>query len=330
MDANANREYANGVFTLLFDDIERLLSLYNALSGNNLPPDTPVKIVTLKDVLFKKRRNDIAFVIEDKFVILVEHQSTINENMPLRLLIYVARLYEKLIENKAIYKMNLLKIPKPDFIVLYNGTDPFPKERTLRLSDAFKEHPEALAGLGGSLELDVRVLNINEGYNVDIVQRSEELFGYVKFISKVRKNRGIGMELDAAINEAVHDCINEGILAEFFEQHASEVRNMLTEEWNDEAAQKVAMEEGEEIGEKKGIEKGKEIGREEGKEIGREEGKEIGREEGKELGVGISAEIIPALIKQEPIEDISVKYNVSIEKVKDLQSALAMYVAEPH
>ena len=126
----ANREYKNSVFTTLFNDESNLLSLYNAVSGSELPLDTPLEIATLEDVLFTDRRNDIAFVLEDKIVILLEHQSTINENMPLRMLIYIARVYEKLIDNEAIYKKKLLKIPKPDFIVLYNGTDPFPDERS--------------------------------------------------------------------------------------------------------------------------------------------------------------------------------------------------------
>ena len=83
--------------------------------------------------------------------------------MPLHLSIYEARLYEILIENDAIYKSKLLKIPKPDFIVLYNGLDEFPDEKTLRLSDAYMEMPEAFLKFSGFLKLEVRVVNINEG-----------------------------------------------------------------------------------------------------------------------------------------------------------------------
>jgi hypothetical protein len=86
----------------LFNDAEKLLSLYNAVSGSVLPSNTPVEIATLEDVLFNDRRNDVAFVLDDKIVILIEHQSSISANMPLRLLIYIARIYEKLIDNKAV------------------------------------------------------------------------------------------------------------------------------------------------------------------------------------------------------------------------------------
>ena len=84
---SVNREYKNSLFTTLFNDAEKLLSLYNALSGSNLPPGTPVEIATLEDVLFNYRRNDVAFVLDDRIVILIEHQSSISANMPLRLLI---------------------------------------------------------------------------------------------------------------------------------------------------------------------------------------------------------------------------------------------------
>ena len=232
----ANREYKNSVFTTLFNEPDKLLSLYNAVSGNSLPTNTPIEIATLDDVLFTGRYNDIAFVLDDKIVVLIEHQSSINDNMPLRLLIYIARVYEKLIENDAVYMRKILKIPKPDFIVLYNGGDPFPDEKTLRLSEAYMEHPDALVGFGGSLELEARIVNINEGRNEAIVKKCEELHGYVRFVGKVRSNINAGMELTDAIAKAVKDCEAEGILEDFLKSHSSEVINMLTAEWNIERA----------------------------------------------------------------------------------------------
>lgn len=92
----ANRKYKDNVFRMLFKEKDKLISLYNALSGNNLPPDTSVEISTLFGVLYNRWRNDLSFVINGRLVILVEHQSSINENMPLRFFIYMARVYEKL------------------------------------------------------------------------------------------------------------------------------------------------------------------------------------------------------------------------------------------
>ena len=94
-------------------------------------------------------------MINGKLIVLVEHQSTINENMPLRFLDYVVRLYEKIVPQKSRYKMNLVHIPTPEFYVFYNGTDPYPDIKTLRLSDAYiKEQAKP------QLELTVDVYNI--------------------------------------------------------------------------------------------------------------------------------------------------------------------------
>jgi hypothetical protein len=252
---SVKREYKNNIFNTLFNDAEKLLSLYNAVTGSNLPLDTSIKIATLDDVLFISWRNDVAFVLNDRIVVLVEHQSSICANMPLRLLLYLARVYEKIIEKNAIYRSTLLKIPKPDFIVLYNGLDEFPDEITLRLSDAYMKIPETLAGFGGSLELEVRVLNINEGRNEAIVKKSEELYGYVRFIGKAREYLKAGLDSTTALTIASNDCIKEDILSDYLKEHASEVINMLTAEWDINEAQKVWKEEGREEGREEGMEK---------------------------------------------------------------------------
>ena len=298
---NTNREYKNSVFISLYEDNEKLLSLYNALTGSKLSLEIFVKIVTLTNVLFTKSRNDIAFVLGDKIVVLIEHQSTICQNMPLRLLIYLSRIYEKIVDNDAVYKNKLLKIPKPDFIVLYNGTDPFPDEKVLKLSDAFMEHPQGAqaAGLEGSLELKVRVLNINEGRNETIVNRCETLSGYVKFIGKVRFNLEAGLDLTDAATKAVKDCIEEGILAEYLKAHASEVINMLTTEWELERARKVWEEEA------------REDGWEEGRVVGREEGRVVGREE------GLRETVLEMKKENFPDEVIARITKLSMEKIKE-------------
>jgi hypothetical protein len=192
------------------------------------------------------QQNDIAFILGDTIVVLIEHQSSTNENMPLRLLIYIARVYELIVDHRAMYKKKLLKIPKPEFIVLYNSADDFPSEKTLRLSDAFMD--ATTAGPGGILELTVRVVNINKGKNQPTISNSENLSGYVEFIALVRKYLKSGLELAGAITRSVKDCINQDILADFLKKHASAVINMLTAEFDINVAKEVAREEGIEIG----------------------------------------------------------------------------------
>ncbi|MDR2670124.1 MAG: Rpn family recombination-promoting nuclease/putative transposase [Oscillospiraceae bacterium] len=245
----ANKRYKDSVFTLLFGEPDKMLELYNALSGTNLPPDTPVVDATLEDALFMDRCNDLAFVIGDKIVVCLEHQSTINENLPLRLLIYIARVYERIIENKAIYRTRLIKIPKPEFYVLYNGTEDFPDKKTLRLSDAFKDDVRR----GGLLDLEVTIYNVGAGRNREIVARSESLNGYAVFTERVRQYHAAGLSLEEAIKKAVDDCVADGILVDFLNNRSSEVRNMLFTEFKLDDAIEVWREEWFEEGVEKGI-----------------------------------------------------------------------------
>ncbi|MDR2701439.1 MAG: Rpn family recombination-promoting nuclease/putative transposase [Spirochaetaceae bacterium] len=259
-----NSKYKDSVFSFIFNNPDTLRELYSALKGVSLPPDLPVTINTLQNVLFMELINDISFQIGGKLVVLIEHQSTINPNMALRLLMYIARVYEKIIGDRGIYTTQLIPIPRPEFFVLYNGTAPYPDEQVLRLSDAF-EKPD-IPGLSEKavLELEVRVLNINEGRNGAIAQRCRKLAEYSAFIGKVRSFEKELKDKEAAMEAAIRYCREHDILKEFLEQNGAEVMNMLITEWNTEEAKDVWYEEGMERGREEGLERGMERGREEG------------------------------------------------------------------
>jgi len=237
LDAVPNRNHKNSVFTLLFSEPKTTLELYNAVTGQNYPPDTKIEIVTLSNALFKGKLNDVAFVVDDRLVVLMEHQSTVNDNMPLRMLLYMAREYERMTKGRDLYKEKMIKIPTPEFFVLYNGKDEFPDSKELRLSDSYKSKDGSC-----SLELVATVYNINDGRNSEMVNRSPALHGYSELIAEVNKNRE-SMDLGDAIKAAIKSCIKRGILVYFLEKHASEVLNMLTTEWNWDDAKEVWKEE---------------------------------------------------------------------------------------
>ncbi|MDR0451640.1 MAG: Rpn family recombination-promoting nuclease/putative transposase [Treponema sp.] len=260
---DANREYKDSVFSWLFGEPDALRELYGALVGVALGPDIPITINTLEGVLFKGRVNDISFEIGDMLVVLIEHQSTINENMPLRLLMYVARIYERIAGGRDMYRERRIPLPLPEFVVLYNGTAPYPDEAVLKLSDSFADPSGLGLGKGGSppLDLAVRVYNINQGHNAPIMSHSKTLEGYSVFIAKVREYERKLKSRDEAMRAAVAECIKEGILKDFLETHAAEVINMLLTEWNWDDAFAVQREEGREEGREKGREEGLEEGR---------------------------------------------------------------------
>ena len=101
------------------------------------------------------------------------------------------------------------------------------------------------------LELTVKLFNINEGKNSEIVNRSQNLSGYSQLIGKYYDFLKETGEPKKATKLAVEHCQKHGILKEFLEKHSGEVVDMILEEWNLEDAIAYAREETrEEVNEK--------------------------------------------------------------------------------
>ena len=105
--------YKDSLFRSIFGNAKSALALYNAVHGTSLDArDTEVVMNTLNETLWTPRKNDLSFLINRGLVVVAEHQSTINENMPYRMLQYVCRLFEKGIEDKkAVYRQALGRVP---------------------------------------------------------------------------------------------------------------------------------------------------------------------------------------------------------------------------
>jgi len=109
---NVNRNHRNSVFSMLFGTPDVLRELYSAIEGIDVPNDAVVSINTLSDVFFMEKINDLSFTIDNRIVVLIEHQSTINDNMPVRFLMYIGRVYEKITENKKTIPKETIKNSK--------------------------------------------------------------------------------------------------------------------------------------------------------------------------------------------------------------------------
>ena len=259
--STANRKYKDSVFVDLFAEDEKakenFLSLYNALHNTNLHLSCPVENIRLDNVMYMNIVNDVSCLIDNKIIVLAEHQSTINENMPLRFLQYIARLYEKLQTPADRYLRKLSKIPTPEFYVFYNGLDDYPETITLKLSDAFITKPEQIP-----LELIVQVLNINKGKGGKILKACKTLDEYSLFVEQVRTQT----QLDPknGFTNAVKICIEKGILKEYLQRKAKEVINMLVAEYDYDTDIAVQRKESLMIGIQQGIQQGKSLGLAEG------------------------------------------------------------------
>ena len=177
------------------------------------------------------KTNDLAFII-DTNLLLYEHPSTYNPNMPLRDLLYISAEYQKIVDHKSLYSSVLQKIPAPYFIVFYNGTE---KEED-RWENSLSEAYENLTG-EPKLELKVITLNINEGYNKELMEQCQILREYAQYVGKVRKYRKV-MELDAAVEHAVDECIREEILKDFLQKNRVEVLKVSIFEYDQEEEEK--------------------------------------------------------------------------------------------
>ena len=233
------REHKDSLFVDLFYQDEtakkNLLSLYNALHDTNYEDETIIRKVKIDDVLYKNFKNDISCEVNGLVLVFGEHQSTINRNMPLRCLMYVGRAYEQLVDSKARYRTTLVKIPTPEFYVFYNGEKEQPLEQVLTLSDAFMNPVGE-----NSVELKVKVININSDKAHGILDKCGILREYSQFISMVRKYS----EEESAIKKAIKECIEKGILADYLKRKGSEVENMLIAEYSYEEDMQVKLQEG--------------------------------------------------------------------------------------
>lgn len=256
---SSNREYKSSAFTIYYSDPENAADLYRALSHN--PGITPEDIVftTLQGVLFMARKNDMAFTVKQKVLVIAEHQATINQNMPLRNAIYYGRTMEKLIPPRAMYKNKRIPIPTPEFYVFYNGSEPQPEEQVLYLSDSYLEKTDS-----PMLELSTRIININLPVKHPILQESRTLYEYSFFMQEIRNRAHAGMNRDDAIRTAMEYCMEQHIMVDFISHYGSEVRNFLFTEFNMKDALEVCAEENYETGFENGVKTGFENGNKNG------------------------------------------------------------------
>ena len=236
-EVKVQRNYKDSLFRMLFKDKENLLCLYNALNKTDYTDVEGLEITTLENAVYMNYKNDVSFVF-DLELMLYEHQSTVNPNMPLRDLFYVADTLQKRTYNKDLYGSKLIKIPSPRFVVFYNGTDPQPERQTLKLSDAYEKKLDT-----PELELTVTVYNINRGYNEEIVNTCRVLKEYAMYVERVR-TYAKQMLLAEAVEKAVDECIAEGILSDFLRRNRAEAIKVSIYEYDEELHWRTLKEEG--------------------------------------------------------------------------------------
>jgi hypothetical protein len=135
----------------------------------------------------------------------------------LHLLEYVSRIYEQIVPSEDRYEKKMIKIPYPEFYVFYNGTEEYPVEKELRLSDAFILPDNKYSqDKKISLEILVKVININIDKENPILKQCRALQEYSTLIELIRETKRKNPK--APLEDALSKAINDGILEDYLER----------------------------------------------------------------------------------------------------------------
>ena len=226
-NTNVRRDYKARLFEMIFREKEELLGLYNAVNGTNYSDPDKLEINTLENAIYLSMHNDVSFIIDSRLS-LYEHQSTYSPNLPLRYLFYVSDLYSKMTKDCNLYGSRRIILPSPRFLIFYNGKEERPEREVLELAEDFETQEE-----DPWLNLKAVLLNINSGYNNDIVNACKTLSDYVTYTSRVREYAEL-VDIEEAVERAITECIAEGILADFLTRYRNEAKKMSIYEYDEE------------------------------------------------------------------------------------------------
>ncbi|MGN1378421.1 MAG: hypothetical protein ACI4V6_08705, partial [Dorea sp.] len=126
----------------------------------------------------------------------------------------------------------------------------------LKLSDLYTIKEEEV-----SLELKAFLLNINPGNNEELLSTCKTLRDYAEYTDRVRRYAEEA-ELEDAVEQAITECIREGILAEFLLKNRAEAKRMSIYEYDEEKHMRQTRAEGYE----EGMIKGEAIGMQKGED----------------------------------------------------------------
>ncbi|MDO4470157.1 MAG: hypothetical protein Q4C84_09970 [Bacillota bacterium] len=220
-----NRTFKSRIFAMLYRDKKELLDLYNAVTGKHYENPDELEINTLENAIYMSMQNDVSFLIDSRLS-LYEHQSTYNPNLPLRFLFYVSDIYSALTKEAHLYGTKVIPIPTPNFLIFYNGEEEMPDRQILKLSNAY-----TLLDGTPKLELEAVMLNINPGHNQELLSTCKSLHDYSEYTARVRRYSK-EMEIEDAVERAICECIEEGILSEFLSQNRMEAKSMSIYEYD--------------------------------------------------------------------------------------------------
>jgi len=189
---------------------QNFLHLFKHCNGDTTLTTDDIKLFDLESVVIVRgRRNDVSFITKDnRLIILIEHQSSLNPNMAFRLFLYYMELLHLWItSNNEINLYSNSKIenfPLPEFYVVYNGEKPLDKEfSTFKLDYG-----------GVKIEVEVKILDIHFE-NLEDTKPDNALAGYSFFYKVFDEGKQAGLSNEEAFVKAREESISRGYLKDF-------------------------------------------------------------------------------------------------------------------
>lgn len=249
-----NAKYKDRLFSFIFGNEQRkdwTLSLYNAVNHSSYTNPEDITLMTMEDVLYMGMKNDLSFLITN-IVSMYEQQSSYNPNMPIRKLMYAARLYDRYIhQNKFnIYGTKQIYLPVPKLVTFYNGKEE-KEDEVLELKNAFRTEDGQRIDAEADIEVRVRMININYGKNKELMEACKPLFEYAWLIEKIRDYCGEALDIETAVDKALDDMSGEFEIKPFLIANKAEVKQMCLTEYNETETMEMFREEGRAEGEDK-------------------------------------------------------------------------------
>ena len=247
-----NRKHKDRLFTFLFGKKGNkawTLSLYNAVNNTHYTDPDIIEFTTMEDAVYMGMKNDISFIL-CHVMNVYEQQSTYNRNMPVRQLMYAAKLYDKYIQQKKLnlYGKNPVRLPVPKLVAFYNGTEG-ENDQILKLSDAFIQAGNPAQA---DIEAKVRMVNINYGKNESLLSSCRPLQEYAWLVWQIRENQRT-MGIEDAVDKAIQDMPENFEIQEFLIGHRAEVKDLCITEYNEAETMQMIREEGREQGREQGM-----------------------------------------------------------------------------
>ena len=216
--ATMQRNVNDSVFVNIFRHKKYLVELYQVLHPEDEVNEDALELVTIENILVHDMYNDLGFLVKNKLIVLVEAQTTWSTNIIMRMFLYLAKTYQKLIYSSQslrirLYSSKNMELPTPELYVIYTG-ERGDKSEVLSLKD------NVFPGTD-NIELKAKVIFADK-YSRDIVNQ------YISFCGILKEQMSVcNGDKETAIRETIRICIEHGNLSTYLSAHKKEVEDKM-------------------------------------------------------------------------------------------------------